>query len=154
MSFVLLEDLRSPSIARSGIVRIAGWLTRLTEGDRARDTFLQSRATLLKRRVKQIKFEDDIGAYVSELAVVIFTIIKNTCEWYMAAFKDNTLASGMPFPPVFLPENRTYHGMKASYNGLRSRYKCSAILSSGKCTAPTKIESLSMRHSQSHRPMP
>lgn len=32
--------------------------------------------------------------YISELAMVCFTLIKNTCEWYMAAFKDNRMASG------------------------------------------------------------
>lgn len=37
--------------------------------------------------------------YISELAMVCFTLIKNTCEWYMAAFKDNRMASGASFPP-------------------------------------------------------
>ena len=32
--------------------------------------------------------------YISELAMVCFTLVKNTCEWYMAAFKDNRMASG------------------------------------------------------------
>lgn len=37
--------------------------------------------------------------YISELAMVCFTLIKNTCEWYMAAFKDNSMASGaLPLP--------------------------------------------------------
>ncbi len=32
--------------------------------------------------------------YVSELAMVHFTLIKNTSEWYMAAFRDGRMASG------------------------------------------------------------
>lgn len=94
LTAALLEDLRAPGIAKSGVVRHAAWLLRLGEVDRARDVFLAGRAALVKKRVKQIKFEGDIGVYISELAVVVFTLIKNTCEWYMAAFKDNKLASG------------------------------------------------------------
>lgn len=94
LSSALLDDLRAAGVAKSGVVRLCGWLMRLGEVDRARDVFLAGRAGLVKKRVKQIKFEGDIGAYISELAVVVFTLIKNTCEWYMAAFKDNKLASG------------------------------------------------------------
>lgn len=94
LSSVLMDDLRASTVGKSAAVKISAWLLRLGDVDRARDTFLAGRATLVKRRVKQIKFEGDIGAYISELAVVVFTLIKNTCEWYMAAFKDNKLASG------------------------------------------------------------
>ena len=48
---------------------------------------------MVKKRAKQIKFEGDIALYIGELAMVVFTLVKNTCEWYMAAFKDNKLAS-------------------------------------------------------------
>lgn len=52
----------------------------------------------MRKRARQIKFEGDISMYISELAMVCFTLIKNTCEWYMAAFKDNRMASGVCFP--------------------------------------------------------
>lgn len=48
----------------------------------------------MRKRARQIKFEGDVGMYISELAMVTFTLIKNTCDWYMAAFKDNRMASG------------------------------------------------------------
>lgn len=51
----------------------------------------------MRKRARQIKFEGDISMYISELAMVCFTLIKNTCEWYMAAFKDNRMASGELF---------------------------------------------------------
>lgn len=41
-----------------------------------------------------IRFEGDTSLYVSELALVHFTLIKNTSEWYVSAFKDNKMASG------------------------------------------------------------
>ncbi|GAA5868987.1 hypothetical protein JCM3774_002441 [Rhodotorula dairenensis] len=91
---VLLNDLSNPAIRKSGVVRTTNWLLRLGLGERARETFLTARGALIKRRTRQIKFEGDISLYISELAMVSFTMIKNSCEWYMAAFKDNSMASG------------------------------------------------------------
>lgn len=39
-------------------------------------------------------FEGDITTYISELALVVFTLIRNTCEWYRDSFKQNEMASG------------------------------------------------------------
>ncbi|GAA5858578.1 hypothetical protein JCM1840_001268 [Sporobolomyces johnsonii] len=91
---VLLHDLSDHSIRKSGVVRTTSWLLRLGQGERARETFLTSRGALVRKRARQIKFEGDISMYISELAMVCFTLVKNTCEWYMAAFKDNRMASG------------------------------------------------------------
>ncbi|KAI5481542.1 hypothetical protein MNV49_002768, partial [Pseudohyphozyma bogoriensis] len=90
----LVQDLGDHSIRKSGVVRTTAWLLRLGQGEKARETFLNGRGTLVRRRARQIKFEGDISMYISELAMVCFTLIKNTCEWYMAAFKDNRMASG------------------------------------------------------------
>lgn len=84
-------------------MRSTAWLLRLNQGERARETFLTGRGTLVRKRTRQIKFEGDISMYISELAMVSFTLIKNTCEWYMAAFKDNRMASGnFSFSSVFV----------------------------------------------------
>ncbi|GAA5961012.1 hypothetical protein JCM3765_006502 [Sporobolomyces pararoseus] len=90
----LLNDLSDPSLRKTGVVGTTGWLLRLGQGEHARETFLTARGALLRKRARQIKFEGDISMYISELAMVCFTLIKNTCEWYMAAFKDNRMASG------------------------------------------------------------
>lgn len=91
---LLLRDLADHSIRKSGVVRLTAWLLRLGQPEKARETLLSGRGSLLKRRARQIKFEGDISMYISELAMVCFTVIKNTCEWYMAAFRDNRMASG------------------------------------------------------------
>ncbi|GAA5869196.1 hypothetical protein JCM16303_000387 [Sporobolomyces ruberrimus] len=90
----LLSDLSDASLRKTGVVVTTGWLLRLGQGEHARETFLTARGALLRKRARQIKFEGDISMYISELAMVCFTLIKNTCEWYMAAFKDNRMASG------------------------------------------------------------
>jgi hypothetical protein len=87
-------DLSSPLLKKSSVVRNVGYLLRLERGEQAREIFLNSRSELLKRRSRQIKFEGDVSLYISELALVYFTLIKNTSEWYMSAFKDNHMASG------------------------------------------------------------
>lgn len=94
-------DLSSPLLKKSAVVRNVGYLLRLDRGEKAREVFLQSRSDLLKKRSRQIKFEGDVSLYISELALVHFTLIKNTSEWYMSAFKDNRMASGECLSPPF-----------------------------------------------------
>lgn len=76
------------------MVRNAGYLLRLDKGEKAREIFLAARSELLRRRSRQIKFEGDVSLHIAELALVHFTLVKNTSEWYMSAFKDNGMASG------------------------------------------------------------
>jgi len=90
----ITHDLSSPALKKTAVVRNVGYLLRLDRGEKAREVFLQSRSDLLKKRSRQIKFEGDVSLYISELALVHFTLIKNTSEWYMSAFKDNRMASG------------------------------------------------------------
>lgn len=90
----ITHDLSSPTLKKSAVVRNVGYLLRLDRGEKGREIFLQSRSDLLKKRSRQIKFEGDVSLYISELALVHFTLIKNTSEWYMSAFKDNRMASG------------------------------------------------------------
>lgn len=90
----LCYDLSSPTIRKTSAAYLVQLLIRLDQADEARDTFLNARQNLLLKRVRSIKFEGDISLYVSELAVVTFTIIKHTSEWFMAAFKESRLASG------------------------------------------------------------
>ena len=69
----------------------------------------------MRKRARQIKFEGDISMYISELAMVCFTLIKNTCEWYMAAFKDNRMASGWStlFRLSFVADARLLHRLRS-----------------------------------------
>ncbi|GAC98205.1 potential exocyst complex component Exo84 [Pseudozyma hubeiensis SY62] len=87
-------DFTRQNLKKSMVVRNASFLLRLDQGEKARQLFLDARTELLKKRTRQIKFEGDTGLYISELAMVHFTLIKNTSEWYMAAFKDGSMASG------------------------------------------------------------
>lgn len=90
----LTFDLSSPEIRKAPAVRLITLLVQLGKADVARDTFLQARRDVMLRRVRDILAEGDISLYISELAVVCFTIIRHTSDWYMSAFKENRMASG------------------------------------------------------------
>jgi hypothetical protein len=42
-----------------------------------------------------IRFEGAVEQYINDLAVVVFTGIKHTADWFLASFKENDTASGM-----------------------------------------------------------
>lgn len=87
-------ELVSPYQRKATVVLDASLLLRLDKGREARDLLLTARTELLRRRTRQIKYEGDVSLYISELAMLYFTLIKNTGDWYMTAFKDYKMASG------------------------------------------------------------
>ena len=90
----LAADLSYPDIRKSRTCHLVGLLVRLDKAQLARDSFLNARHALITKRVRAIRAEGDISLYVSELAVVCFTVVRNTGDWYMTAFKENKAASG------------------------------------------------------------
>ncbi|KAA1082799.1 exocyst complex component exo84 [Puccinia graminis f. sp. tritici] len=94
----LLAELAETSVKKAHLVRTITLLGRLAGPsapvERAKETFLTMRSELVRRQIGQIKFEGDLALWVSQTSFVLFTLVKNTCEWYMTAFKDNRLASG------------------------------------------------------------
>lgn len=62
-------------------------------GASARNAFLEMRAKVIHGLTRKIRFDGDIGTYVGELAVVYFTGVKHTADWYLASFKENEVAS-------------------------------------------------------------
>lgn len=90
----IARELGSPKIRKQSAARLIGYLTRLGSAELARDTFLKARHDLMVRLIRGIKHEGDISLYVSELAVVCFTILRHTSDWYMNVFKENSMASG------------------------------------------------------------
>lgn len=90
----ILHDLSSLELRKTGACRLISILVRLDRSEMARDTFLQARRDVMIKRVRAIKAEGDISVYISELAIVCFTVIRHTSDWYMSAFKENRMASG------------------------------------------------------------
>ncbi|KAG5635916.1 hypothetical protein H0H81_009678 [Sphagnurus paluster] len=89
----LLNSLSLPSVRKSTAVSLISNLLRLKAGPAARSTFLQMRTDVLKAHVRKIRFEGDICSYVGDLAVIYFTGIKHTADWFLASFRENEVAS-------------------------------------------------------------
>ncbi|ORY33088.1 hypothetical protein BCR39DRAFT_521150 [Naematelia encephala] len=94
LSSQIVHDLSSAELRKSGAARLISLLCRLDLADLARTTFLNSRHEVMFKRVRAIRAEGDISIYISELAIVCFTVIRHTSDWYMNAFKENRMASG------------------------------------------------------------
>ncbi|ESK96148.1 nuclear mrna splicing protein [Moniliophthora roreri MCA 2997] len=89
----LLETLSHPSNRKTIVVQLISLLLRLGAGAAARATFLNMRSQVMHNLVRKIKFEGHVGAYVADLAMVYFTGIKHTADWFLASFKENEVAS-------------------------------------------------------------
>ncbi|KAJ7292985.1 nuclear mRNA splicing protein [Mycena rebaudengoi] len=89
----LLESLSQPTNRKSTVIALITLLLRLNAGPAARTAFLNMRSQVMKNHVRKIRFEGHIGAYVGDLAVVYFTGIKHTADWFLASFKENEVAS-------------------------------------------------------------
>ncbi|KAJ3717299.1 hypothetical protein DFJ43DRAFT_1134471 [Lentinula guzmanii] len=89
----ILEDLSHTSNRKSTVVALISYLVRLNAGPGARSTFLTMRSQVMKGHVRKIRFEGHVGAYVADLAMVYFTGIKHTADWFLASFKENEVAS-------------------------------------------------------------
>lgn len=93
LTSALLQSLSSPSNRKMTVVRLISLLTKLSAGAAARSTFLAARTEVMRKRVRTITFEGHIGMYISDLAIVVFTGIKHTADWFLASFKENEVAS-------------------------------------------------------------
>ncbi|KAI8384379.1 Cullin repeat-like-containing domain protein [Radiomyces spectabilis] len=91
---LICQDLGNTLLTKLQFQRFVNWLLRLNKGEQAREMFLKTRSLIIKKRIRQLVFEGDITTYIGELALVVFTLIRNTCEWYRDSFRQNDMASG------------------------------------------------------------
>lgn len=89
----LLEALSKPTIRKSAVVMLVSLLVRLKAGSAARNTLLRMRSQVIKSHIRNIRFEGNISTYIGDLAIVCFTGIKHTADWFLASFKENDVAS-------------------------------------------------------------
>ncbi|KIL00797.1 hypothetical protein PAXRUDRAFT_821249 [Paxillus rubicundulus Ve08.2h10] len=93
LTSALLDALARPKNTKSTCVELVGHLLRLGAGTRARETFLAARRGAIRGYVRAITFEGHVGLYVHDLAVVVFTAIKHTADWFLAGFVEHEMTS-------------------------------------------------------------
>lgn len=90
----LIHSLSALENRKTVVVKLVSLLLRLGAGPAARSTLLAARSEVTKKRVRMIRFEGAVEQYINDLAVVVFTGIKHTADWFLASFKENDMASG------------------------------------------------------------
>ncbi|KAF9027139.1 hypothetical protein BDZ89DRAFT_1092282 [Hymenopellis radicata] len=87
------SETRRTLLEEVSVTMLIGLLLRLGAAPAAKTTFLKMRSQVIKNLVRKIRFEGHIGAYIGDLAIVTFTAIKHTADWFLASFKENEAAS-------------------------------------------------------------
>lgn len=129
----LLHALSDSTLRKTSVVTLTSQLIWLGQANAARDAFLGARSELVRKRARGIGFEGEIAHYITELAIVIFTSIKHTAEWYLASFKENDMASGMCLYPslrLYAVSDECYRSAQVSFSGPLSNWSCSQASSS------------------------
>ncbi|KAF9314250.1 exocyst complex component exo84, partial [Linnemannia elongata] len=95
LSRAIILDLGQSHITKVAVQRDVGWLERLGCLDQAKDVFLTNRTKVVRQRMDQVKPKKDPVLHVEELAMIVFTTIKNTSEWFEESFKDPKMSSAL-----------------------------------------------------------
>ncbi|KAF9653216.1 hypothetical protein BDM02DRAFT_3087985 [Thelephora ganbajun] len=93
LTAALIHSLSALDNRKTVVVRLISLLLRLGAGPTARSILLAARSEVTKKRVRMIRFEGAVEQYINDLAVVVFTGIKHTADWFLASFKENDMAS-------------------------------------------------------------
>ncbi|KAG0197034.1 exocyst complex component exo84 [Mortierella sp. NVP41] len=95
LSCAVILDHGQSHITKVAVQRDIGWLEHLGCLDQARDVVLTNRTKVVLQRMDQVKPKKDPVLHVEELAMIVFTTIKNTSEWFELSFKDPKLSSAL-----------------------------------------------------------
>ncbi|KAK5583976.1 hypothetical protein RB653_005582 [Dictyostelium firmibasis] len=82
----LMNELRSPLLKANQIKDTISLLVRLSQNDKAKSIFLESRSHAINQTIKKIVFSGDLNRYIGELARVIFNSINSTCNDFTNSF--------------------------------------------------------------------
>jgi hypothetical protein len=93
LTSALLDALSAPGNRKNAAVSLIGHLLKLGQGPAARSAFLNARAGAVEQYVRAIRFEGHVGMYVHDLALVVFTGIKHTADWFLAGFVEHDMTS-------------------------------------------------------------
>jgi len=86
LSGLITRELVETHGERSKTKRNVDWLSRLGFEDRARESYLEARSTLIQKRSRQCIFQGDLHVYIWQLSFAYFSIIRNTVACFQACF--------------------------------------------------------------------
>ena len=90
ISLLLRKEITNPLSSKTALTKNVGRLKKLGLQEMARDTFLKSRAEYIERKTRKLRFEGTLVKYISDLSFLVFSILRNTCDWYSASFESSS----------------------------------------------------------------
>ncbi|KAI9344811.1 hypothetical protein DFJ73DRAFT_839749 [Zopfochytrium polystomum] len=94
LAHIVCSELVNPMSSKFQIQSNIERLLKLGLAVEAREIFLQSRTEIIRYKIRLLHFNGDIATYVNSLSIVVFRLIRNTCDWYSISFKEPSMASG------------------------------------------------------------
>lgn len=82
----LLRDLSQEYLSKGKIKEQVQLLIRLKADEKAKKALLDSRHKLIRKRIKQVEFQEDIASYMSQVAAIHFRMVRSTVEIYNSCF--------------------------------------------------------------------
>ncbi|CCG83919.1 protein of unknown function [Taphrina deformans PYCC 5710] len=92
---MLCDELGDESYKSKVVKELVSYLVAIDRTDAARDTFLAARSALIRKRARGVMFEGDLSLYIADLALVHFTLIRNTTTIYRTSFTSPSEMSGL-----------------------------------------------------------
>ena len=90
---ILHQQLNNQTNSKKHVINYTKWLIELGNGEEAAKVFLNMRSILIKQRARQILYQGDMVVFISDLSFVLFSLIKNTGDWFTTSFKDAMMIS-------------------------------------------------------------
>eukprot|EP00834_Sanchytrium_tribonematis_P002644 NODE_86_length_22075_cov_1.190253.p4 type:complete len:479 gc:universal NODE_86_length_22075_cov_1.190253:1893-3329(+) len=93
LSNILLSQLNNQTNSKQHVITYNTLLMEIGLAEQAAEIFLKMRSQLIKKRARQIVYQGDVVNFISDLSFVLFSLIRNTGDWYLTSFKDAMMIS-------------------------------------------------------------
>lgn len=92
---ILVHELSQGYLGRAQIEKNVFLLIKLSAGEQAKKTLLDSRRNMISRRIKQVEFQGDIPSYMTQIAIIYFRLIRSTVDIFNHCYQDKQNSSAI-----------------------------------------------------------
>ncbi|KAL1922232.1 uncharacterized protein VTP21DRAFT_9771 [Calcarisporiella thermophila] len=93
LSQAICHDLRNPRLITERMNQLIEYLIRLDLQEMACEIILATKSSLIHQRVTQLPFDGNITSYIHDLSLVVFTLVKSTCQKFVEYFEEEVANS-------------------------------------------------------------
>ncbi|KAF2121537.1 Cullin repeat-like-containing domain protein [Lophiotrema nucula] len=92
---MLIKQLVENNSWLTSVKKHTTWIMRLGFEDRARESYLEARTGVIRKRSRQCIFEGNLPDYIFQISFIYFTCIKNTLSIYQQCFPAPMLSAAV-----------------------------------------------------------